>query len=455
MEEDAFDLDPTDLFLGLPGSPRKTEENLEQDSKNYADVPPHAKKKNARSAPHMGKILACARLSRKDSEESFGEEYRVHSPLVRRSKSLLLRRAASELLNASPLGHYLSSDPVPVKRRRLPFSEKPLPGKGSPKPRTLERVQSEDCLDNGESGASSGCESASIETDDEAPSRLESLKSEEQSSEKAGGKADNLDDSVSIVMNVPFRKLAMRQDSELFEEPSQQKEPMPFFNSFLFMEENVPEIALEDYPTDHEHRIKSAVERLNTRAVIGDGTVPYALPCIPGIHGGHKYITVDTLAQLINGEFTDTVRHFVVIDCRYPYEYSGGHVKGATNMYCGESVDEILSWRGKDDDSDTRTVLIFHCEFSSQRAPTMMRLLRSADRQRNSHCYPYLCYPEIYLLSGGYKLFFQKYPDLCEPRSYTPMNHRDYQSDLKLFRSKATTWHGEVKLKKHANSLIF
>nr|KAG5709432.1 hypothetical protein BaRGS_029281 [Batillaria attramentaria] len=141
----------------------------------------------------------------------------------------------------------------------------------------------------------------------------------------------------------------MRQDSELFEGPSQPTGS--FANPFLTTDhEKVPEIDIDDYPSDHECRIKSAVERLNTRAVIGDGTV---------------------LAQLLNGEFSEAVDHYVIIDCRYPYEYNGGHIKGATNMYCGDSVDEIMGWRMKKDDTDRRVVLIFHCEFSSQRAPTM------------------------------------------------------------------------------------
>ena len=36
------------------------------------------------------------------------------------------------------------------------------------------------------------------------------------------------------------------------------------------------------------------------------------------------------LADLMTGGFRDVVDHFEVIDCRYPYEYEGGHVAVST-----------------------------------------------------------------------------------------------------------------------------
>ena len=58
-------------------------------------------------------------------------------------------------------------------------------------------------------------------------------------------------------------------------------------------------------------------------------------------------------------------------------------------------------------DPNKRVVLIFHCEFSSERGPKLSRFLRSKDRLANKECYPNLFYPELYLLEGGYKNFFE------------------------------------------------
>lgn len=37
------------------------------------------------------------------------------------------------------------------------------------------------------------------------------------------------------------------------------------------------------------------------------------------------------------------------------------------------------------------------------------RFLRAQDRKRNEYRYPKLNYPEIYLLEGGYKAFYENY----------------------------------------------
>jgi len=75
--------------------------------------------------------------------------------------------------------------------------------------------------------------------------------------------------------------------------------------------------------------------------------------------------------------------------------------------------------------------LVFHCEFSSERGPTLYRFLRTWDRQVHEDTYPELYYPELYILDGGYKIFFQSYPELCEPQGYVQMLDRRFAEEMK------------------------
>lgn len=63
---------------------------------------------------------------------------------------------------------------------------------------------------------------------------------------------------------------------------------------------------------------------------------------------------------------------------RYPYEYEGGHIRGAINIFTKEHLlknfndDKLGKKSPKNDNIDAkRNVLIFHCEFSSERGPSL------------------------------------------------------------------------------------
>lgn len=201
--------------------------------------------------------------------------------------------------------------------------------------------------------------------------------------------------------------------------------------------------------SDHD-MIKSALARSIDEDLIGDLTRPFALPIMNGTHRDLKYISSETLAMLMNGEFKDVIESFEIIDCRFPYEYEGGHIKGAKNMYTRDQVMEyFICSKSKPNNSDgsssqaeKRNIVIFHCEFSSERGPTLSRFLRKEDRASN--CYPTLNYPEMYLLHGGYKAFYTSHADLCEPCAYRKMVDCG-KEELQHFRAKSRTWSGDNK----------
>ena len=74
-------------------------------------------------------------------------------------------------------------------------------------------------------------------------------------------------------------------------------------------------------------------------------------------------------------------------------------------------------------DSGKPVMLIFHCEFSSERAPKMAGLLRNRDRVDNFVDYPRLCFPEVFVLKGGYKAFFEAFPQVVHNPPPPPSSH--------------------------------
>lgn len=113
--------------------------------------------------------------------------------------------------------------------------------------------------------------------------------------------------------------------------------------------------------------------------LIGDFTKRFVLPYYEGRHSDLRSINAETMANLLNGEFDDKIASFKIIDCRYPYEYEGGHIKGAKNLYTHdqvleEFVNNSINETEMNEDScvePKRNILVFHCEFSSERGPKL------------------------------------------------------------------------------------
>ena len=55
----------------------------------------------------------------------------------------------------------------------------------------------------------------------------------------------------------------------------------------------------------------------------------------------------------------------IVVDCRFTYEYEGGHIKGAKNIRTLAQLGNFI------ETADQDSLYVFHCEFSQLRGPTM------------------------------------------------------------------------------------
>lgn len=71
---------------------------------------------------------------------------------------------------------------------------------------------------------------------------------------------------------------------------------------------------------------------------------------------------------MLEGRYRDKYDELFIIDCRFPYEFEGGHIKSAVNINTTDKLEELLF---KPAITDKKALLVFHCEFSSERGPRM------------------------------------------------------------------------------------
>ncbi|KAL7720731.1 protein-tyrosine-phosphatase [Entamoeba marina] len=100
--------------------------------------------------------------------------------------------------------------------------------------------------------------------------------------------------------------------------------------------------------------------------------------------------------------------NLIIFDCRYDYEYKGGHIEGAE--LCPNQQELQYQFFKKKVEN---VIIVFHCEYSVNRAPYQWQQFRCMDRQVNEQNYPLLWYPNIFVLRGGYREFHEQYPELC------------------------------------------
>lgn len=132
-------------------------------------------------------------------------------------------------------------------------------------------------------------------------------------------------------------------------------------------------------------------------------------------------ISRDTLIEILDGQYDEKYDKKMVIDCRFEYEFNGGHIDGAYNYNDKDQLAEELFKSVSD-----KTLLIFHCEYSAHRAPLMAKHVREQDRNENIEHYPRLSYPEVYILEGGYSGFYTEHRERCDPQNYVEMDDKNH-----------------------------
>ncbi|RMY45171.1 hypothetical protein D0863_16094 [Hortaea werneckii] len=139
---------------------------------------------------------------------------------------------------------------------------------------------------------------------------------------------------------------------------------------------------------------------------------------------GLPRISQETLLDVLDNKYNDRYDQIKIIDCRFEYEYSGGHIENAINR---NDKHDLAAELFDANTSSSSTLIVFHCEYSVHRAPLTAKFIRSHDRNVNAANYPQLTYPELYILDGGYSKFFANHQAKCFPQNYVEMNDQRHE----------------------------
>ncbi|CAK3910571.1 M-phase inducer phosphatase [Lecanosticta acicola] len=134
-------------------------------------------------------------------------------------------------------------------------------------------------------------------------------------------------------------------------------------------------------------------------------------------------ITPETMIDILESKYSADYERVMIIDCRFEYEYNGGHITEAVNF----NDKQLLANDLFGDEVCQNTLLVLHCEYSVHRAPLTAKFIRGHDRTVNAAQYPKLTYPEMYILDGGYSKFFAQHPSRCFPQNYVEMSDQRHE----------------------------
>lgn len=169
---------------------------------------------------------------------------------------------------------------------------------------------------------------------------------------------------------------------------------------------------------------------------------PYIKPKLKCVHSasGIREITCDLVAELVSNPlklYEFGFDRLLIVDCRYEYEFTGGHIVGAVNAPHQSTIRSAVFDTLETHELSDRSLVIMHCELSRHRGPRGLKLLRKIDRELiGAARFPALHLPQIFLMTGGYREFYGKHPKFCTPSSYVPMDDPAYNDQLREVRRR-------------------
>ena len=98
----------------------------------------------------------------------------------------------------------------------------------------------------------------------------------------------------------------------------------------------------------------------------------------------------------MDGVYDGQIENYIIIDCRFEYEHNGGHIPGSINLNTNDAIEEYLLSSDKPTSSRSgdgvrKTILVFHCEFSVKRAPTLSVLFSFTQKETSLTWWTRVC----------------------------------------------------------------
>jgi M-phase inducer tyrosine phosphatase len=103
-----------------------------------------------------------------------------------------------------------------------------------------------------------------------------------------------------------------------------------------------------------------------------DDIPPLKLPHFKPDEESLPRITKETMVDILDGKYGLCYDRSIIVDCRFEYEFKGGHIDGAINVNNKEELATQLFETAPAE----RALLVFHCEYSAHRAPLMYAIAR-------------------------------------------------------------------------------
>ena len=145
---------------------------------------------------------------------------------------------------------------------------------------------------------------------------------------------------------------------------------------------------------------------------------PTNLATEPGLAGinGFRTVLAEAVAEMVCGKHAGSYDRVFVFDCRGMREYEAGHIHGAVPPdRVLVTLDHLMLGRKHFSDNYKKPfALLFHCEFSQERAPAVASVWINLCDARWKSEYPGRRMPFLNLLiKSGYKTFVEGYEQLC------------------------------------------